>query len=86
MVRASDFRDGDVVEVRPMGWKDSFQPFQGVVDSRGHKGMKSLRWVFVRKFGTNYAGGWYPNQCRRIGRLVSDPTLHIPDNVVLGEN
>ena len=85
-MKASDFRDGDVVEVRPSGWQDTFQPFQGVVDSRGAKDI--FKYVYVRKFGdpSRRAGGWYPSQCRRVARPTPPPSLPIPDNITLGEN
>lgn len=86
-MRASDFRDGDVVEVRPSGWQDTFQPFMGVVDSRGCKDI--FKWVYVRRFNdpkTRRPGGWYPSQCRRVARPTHLPSLPIPDNVILGEN
>lgn len=88
--RVSDFRDGDIVEVSPdrPGLLHQFKPFQGVVDSRDHKGMKSLEWVYVRKFGdpSRRAGGWYPSQCRRVARPAHHPSLPIPSNIVLSDN
>lgn len=88
-MRATDFRDGDVVEVSPGHISlrgGSFKPFQGVVDSRGAKDI--FKWVYVRRFGdpSHRAGGWHVSQCRRIARPTHHPALPIPDNVVLGEN
>lgn len=92
MVRASDFRDGDIVEVSPQRG-DSFSAFQGVVDSRRmppkKHGLDLLKWVWVRRMDNQYfsfSGGWYPSQCRLIERPVQDSALPIPSNVTLGEN
>lgn len=91
-MRASDFRDGDIVIVSPdrPGSLHAFTPFEGVVDSNaippGKKGLDLLKWVWVRKEGSNrFAGGWYPEQCRLVERPTPRP-LPVPDNVTLGEN
>jgi hypothetical protein len=93
-MRASDFRDGDIVQVRPdrPGSLHAFTPFEGVVDSRSvprdkRTGEGFLNWVWVRRFGRDqFSGGWYPEQCRLLERPTHHPALPIPDNITLGEN
>lgn len=89
-MKASDFRDDDIVEVVPAS-RDGWVTFQGVVDSQSiplgkrRSGFDLLKWVWIRRFGDRYAGGWYPNQCRLIRRPIPDPELPIPENIVLGD-
>lgn len=96
--RASDFRDGDIVEVtvRDRSGRQPAYRGYGVVDSRlaygKHPAWRTPRerlreFVYVRKLeGDISSGGWGPEQCRLVIRPPARRGLPVPENVILGED
>lgn len=91
MMKAWEYRDGDIVEVTPLPHQGyAHPPFEGVIDSRRRTPGRSAftratEWVWVRKGDYPYSGGWYPSQVRLIRRPKPEPALPLPALIELGE-